>query len=282
MDIPQHIVPYLKKAYDDLQEPLTKFLRDANLIGSYATLHHEFGVLDMFRYVETLKGAQVFAPKSCMEIECESLKLLESICGKLVISVGLLPPSLEKWLVVYVAFESEVTLSDEEFIEIAMGLELFGFPFFWALRKQNTSGNGVESISPQLRILAHKSIWSFVTHCGWSSVIEGLQVRLPIRMLLFHKGPNLELKILGQDLELKLLLPIIMLPFHNEQYLVARLMEEKRVGIEFTTDSVAKALRSVMLEEEGKTYRFGDKELHQNYVDEFVGYMKIHRPAIKD
>jgi len=41
--------------------------------------------------------------------------------------------------VVYVAFESEVTLSDEEFIEIAMGLELFGFPFFWALRKQNTS-----------------------------------------------------------------------------------------------------------------------------------------------
>ena len=39
MDIPQHIVPYLKKAYDDLQEPLTKFLRDANLIGSYATLH---------------------------------------------------------------------------------------------------------------------------------------------------------------------------------------------------------------------------------------------------
>ncbi|KAG5054747.1 hypothetical protein JHK85_007257 [Glycine max] len=95
MDMPQHIVPYLKKAYDDLQEPLTKFLRDANLIGSYATLHHtnEFGVLDMFRYVETLKGAQVFAPKSCMEIECESLKLLESICGKLVISVGLLPPS---------------------------------------------------------------------------------------------------------------------------------------------------------------------------------------------
>uniref|UniRef100_A0A0R0KRD6 Uncharacterized protein n=1 Tax=Glycine max TaxID=3847 RepID=A0A0R0KRD6_SOYBN len=269
MDIPQHIVPYLKKAYDDLQEPLTKFLRDANLIGSYATLHHEFGVLDMFRYVETLKGAQVFAPKSCMEIECESLKLLESICGKLVISVGLLPPSLEKWLVVYVAFESEVTLSDEEFIEIAMGLELFGFPFFWALRKQNTS-----SMSPQLRILAHKSIWSFVTHCGWSSVIEGLQVRLPIRMLLFHKGPDLELKILGQDLELKLLLPIIMLPFHNEQYLVARLMEEKRVGIE--------TLRSVMLEEEGKTYRFGDKELHQNYVDEFVGYMKIHRPAIKD
>lgn len=68
-------------------------------------------------------------------------------------------------------------------------------------------------------------------------------------------------------------------------------MEEKRVGIEvqkkwawreFTTDSVAKTLRSVMLEEEGKTYRFGDKELHQNYVDEFVDNLEIHRPTIKD
>ena len=53
-----------------------------------------------------------------------------------------------------------------------------------------------------------------------------------------------------------------MLPFHNEQYLVVRLMEEKMVGIKvqknehdgkFTRDSVARALRPVMLEEEGKT-----------------------------
>lgn len=54
---------------------------------------------------------------------------------------------------------------------------------------------------------------------------------------------------------------------------------------------MTKALRLVMLEEEGKTYRsqaekmskiFGDKELPQNYVDEFVDYMEIHRPAVKD
>ncbi|RDY06757.1 putative UDP-rhamnose:rhamnosyltransferase 1, partial [Mucuna pruriens] len=228
----------------------------------------ESGVSDVFRLRETLNGAQVCAHRSCMEIEGESLKLLEIKCRKPVIPVGLLPPSLEfsedkknhnwdsilNWLdeqekgsVIYVAFGSEVTLSDEDFTEIAMGLELSGFPYFWALKKQHTSAiesqDWVENQSkrgmiwrtwaPQLRILAHKSVGGFLTHCGWSSVIEGLQVGCPL----------------------------IMLPFQNEQYLVARLMEEKKVGIKvpknehdgkFTRDSVAKALRSVMLEEEGK------------------------------
>ena len=82
-----------------------------------------------------------------------------------------------------------------------------------------------------------------------------------------------------------------MFPFQCEQWLNARLIEEKRVGVKvprnehdgkFTRDLVTKALRLVMLEEEGKTYRsqaekmskiFGDKELPQNYVDEFVDYI---------
>lgn len=129
-----------------------------------------------------------------MEIEGESLKLFESICGKLVIPVGLLPLSLQfsednnnadnwntflNWLdkqekrsVVYVAFGSEVTLSDEEFTKVAMGLELSGFPFFWALRKQNTSaiesqdwvlsefkrGMVWRTWAPQLRILVHMPV----------------------------------------------------------------------------------------------------------------------------
>nr|AFK46822.1 unknown [Lotus japonicus] len=168
-----------------------------------------------------------------------------------------------------------------------MGLELSGFPFFWVLKKQNSdsaeSQDWIESQSnkrgmvwrtwaPQMRILAHKSVGGFLTHSGWSSVIEALQVGCPL----------------------------IMLPFHNEQVLVAKLMEEKKVGVKvsgndhvgnFTRDAVAKALRSVMLEEEGETYRsqaeemskiVGDKGLHQKYVDEFVDYMEIHRPAIKD
>ena len=123
--------------------------------------------------------------------------------------------------VVYIAFGSEVTLSKEEFTEIAIGLDLSGLSYFWTLKKQNipsdsrelaeplelpeqqSNGRGVvwTTWAPQLRILAHKSVGGFLTHCGWSSVIESLQF--------------------GR--------PLIMLPFQNEQGLVARLLEDKKV-----------------------------------------------------
>ncbi|XP_047177969.1 putative UDP-rhamnose:rhamnosyltransferase 1 [Vigna umbellata] len=153
----------------------------------------------------------------------------------------------------------------------------------WVLKKQNTSnvelqdsllnnsGKGLRwrTWAPQMRILVYKSVRGILTYYGWSSVIESLQVGCPL----------------------------VMLPFQTDQFVVARFMEEKRVGVKversehdgkFIGESLANALRSVMLE---KTYRneakemskiFGDKELHQKYADEFVEYMEIHRPAIKD
>jgi len=356
-DIPHHIIPYLKLAFDGLQEPLTKFLETckphwmiydfapywlppissklgiscvAFCIFSASGMYYfadlmtrkasdspwtkdipeehnetdESGVSDVFRALTTINAAQVIASRSCMEIEVEPFKLCESIHRKPVIPVGLLPPSLQfseenndenwnnilNWLdkqekgsVIYVAFGSEVTLSDEDFTEITMGIKMSGFPFFWTLKKQqtstvelqdllvNNSGKGLvwRTWAPQMRILAHKSVGGFLTHCGWSSVIESLQIGCPL----------------------------VMLPFHNEQFILARVMEEKKVGVKvhrnghdgkFTRESLAKALRSVMLE---KTYRseademskvFGDKDLHQKYVDQFVDYMEIHRPAMKD
>ncbi|KAK7382783.1 hypothetical protein VNO80_01852 [Phaseolus coccineus] len=268
---------------------------------------NESGVSDVFRLLRISNGAQVIAIRTCMEIEGEPLKLCESIYKRSMIPVGLLTPSLQfsedsndenwntirNWLdkqekgsVIYIAFGSEVTLSDENFTEITMGIEMSGFPFFWVLKKQNTSsvelqdmvgnnsGKGIvwRTWAPQMRILSHKSIGGFLTHCGWSSVIESLQIGCPL----------------------------VLLPFQNEQFIVARLMEEKKVGFKvqrsedegkFTRDSLANALRSVMLEEEGKTYRnqaeemsklFGNKELHKKYADEFVDYMETHRPIIKN
>ncbi|CAK8541876.1 unnamed protein product [Lathyrus sativus] len=355
MDIPPHIVPYLKKAFDGLQQPLTQFLETSTpdciiydfapywlppitsklgILSIYFSIFNAFamcsgvgfivraqeaddkdniptsayfepnesGVSDMFRVKETLFGADVIAARSCIEIEGESLKSLENKCRKKVIPVGLLPPSLEfsedktdenwdtilKWLdkqekksVVYVAFGSEVILSDDELTEIAKGLELSSFPFLWILKNQDkhdwfaendsNNKNGLiwNNWAPQLRILAHESIGGFLTHCGWSSAIESFQVGCPL----------------------------IMLPFINDQSVNARLMEEKMVGVKverndekFSRDSVAKALRLVMVEEEGKGYRskaeemkkiVGDKELHQKYIDEFVDYVELHIPASK-
>jgi UDP:flavonoid glycosyltransferase YjiC (YdhE family) len=189
----------------------------------------------------------------------------------------------EKKSVIYVAFGSEVTLSDEEFSEIAKGLELSSFPFLWIVKNQvkydwlvenqlNKNGLIWSNWAPQLRILAHESVGGFLTHCGWSSVIESLQVGCPL----------------------------IMLPFENEQGLIAKHMEENMVGVKvqrndeddgkFTRDSVTKALRSVMVKEEGKSYRsnaeemskiVGDMELHQKYLDDFVDYVEQQISASK-
>ncbi|GAU35679.1 hypothetical protein TSUD_162510 [Trifolium subterraneum] len=58
----------------------------------------------------------------------------------------------------------------------------------------------------------------------------------------------------------------------------------------FTRDSVTKALRSVMVNEEGKCYRsnakemskiVGDMELHQKYLDDFVDYVELQISASK-
>ncbi|MED6195096.1 hypothetical protein PIB30_034836 [Stylosanthes scabra] len=269
MDIPQHIVPYLKKAFDGLEEPLAKFLETSTphwLIYDFAPfwLPPITSKLDIFRLQQVLGGVDGLAVRSCMEIEAESIKSFQNEYSKSVIPVGLIPPSAQL------------------FSEIAMGLELSGFPFFWVLKKQNTSPDISGSIEskrgilwsnwvPQLKILAHKSVGGFLSHSGWSSVIESLQFGCPL----------------------------VMLPFQNEQGLVARLVEEKMVGVKvsrnehdgkFSRDSLAKALISVMLEDEGKPCRnlaekiskiFGDKELHQKYIDGFVDYMIIHSPSSK-
>ncbi|MED6187988.1 hypothetical protein PIB30_081720 [Stylosanthes scabra] len=363
LDVPYDIVPYLKKAFDGLQEPLTKFLESstphfvlydfapfwlppicsnlgipciffcifcafceylcldsilikahsnsieevAKPIYGFLTQQNESGVTDALRLQEIVTGAAAIAIRSCPEVEGQSLKILESVFKKPVIPVGLLPPSppqsndednnddkdenwstILKWLdeqekrsVIYVAFGSEVKLSDEEFIEIAMGLELSNCPYFWALKMQNSPNDDIESNNkrgiiwnswaPQLKILEHKCIGGFLTHCGWSSMIESLQFGCPL----------------------------ILLPFQSEQELNAMVVEEIKVGVKvernedggkFTRYSIAKALRTMMLEEEGKSCRrhaeekkskiFGNKELHQKYIDEFVHFLEIHKPNI--
>lgn len=223
------------------------------------------------------------------------------------VAAGLLPPAVEErdgdyddkeeifeWLskqkrgsVLYVALGSEAALSVELIHELALGLERAGLPCIWALRKPAGSGRDDEFLPagfedrahaggtvkvimgwvPQLKVLAHESVGGFLTHCGWSSIIEGLGAGLPT----------------------------VLLPIFVDQGLNARVMVEKRVGVEverreedgyFTRDAVVRAVRLVMIEEEGEVLRanakelstvFGDKARHERYMDNFVQHLKDHR-----
>nr|XP_008347408.2 anthocyanidin 3-O-glucosyltransferase 5-like [Malus domestica]XP_008347409.2 anthocyanidin 3-O-glucosyltransferase 5-like [Malus domestica] len=107
--------------------------------------------------------------------------------------------------VVYISFGSGGTLSREQMIELARGLELSQKRFVWVARPPNdssasgsffkagfntddpasylpegfldrTRGRGLvtSSWAPQVAVLNHRSVAGFVTHCGWNSVLESV------------------------------------------------------------------------------------------------------------
>lgn len=94
--------------------------------------------------------------------------------------------------VVYVSFGSLVVLKEGQMMELASGLKQTGRFFLWVVREtetdkipknfvEETSEKGlIVSWSPQLEVLAHKSISCFLTHCGWNSTLEGLSLGVPM------------------------------------------------------------------------------------------------------
>jgi UDP:flavonoid glycosyltransferase YjiC (YdhE family) len=93
--------------------------------------------------------------------------------------------------VIYVAFGSTslVSISQHQFDELALGLELIGRPFLW-VNKSDLITKGINSKfpdglgkivqwAPQEKVLAHPSVACFLTHCGWNSTMEGLSSGVP-------------------------------------------------------------------------------------------------------
>ncbi|CAO2144358.1 unnamed protein product [Urochloa humidicola] len=121
--------------------------------------------------------------------------------------------------------------------------------------------------APQIAILAHGAVGAFLTHCGRSSIVEGL--------LYGH--------------------PLIMLPIFGDQGPNARVMERSKVGLQvprneddgsFDRHGIASAVRAVMVDEDTKrVFAVGamkmqeivaDKDLHERYIDEFVQQLRSY------
>ncbi|KAJ7970548.1 Glycosyltransferase [Quillaja saponaria] len=220
--------------------------------------------------------------KSFREIEGIYIDYLADLTGKKIVPVGPLiqeehdhelhdneKEEIFEWLdkndkfsVVFVSFGSEYFLSKEELSEIAYGLELSNVNFIWVIRfhkgakidikgalpkgffEKIEEGRGLvlEKWAPQARILGHCNIGGFVSHCGWSSVMERIYFGVPI----------------------------IAMPMHLDQPLNSRLVEEVGVGVEVKRDSdngqidredVAKVIRELVVQESGECVRRKVKEM---------------------
>ncbi|CAL2239953.1 unnamed protein product [Prunus armeniaca] len=218
-------------------------------------------------------SSDIILEKTSREIEAKYVDYLSGLMGKKIVPVGPLvqePMDLKvdeetwimKWLnkrerasVVYVCFGSEYFLTKEEIEEIAHGLELSKVSFIWVIRfPKEEKGRRVEEVlpegflkrvgekgiivegwAPQAKILKHFSVGGFVSHCGWSSVLESIKFGVPI----------------------------IAMPMHLDQPINSRLVEEVGVGVEvkrtaegsLQREEVAKVIRDVVVEKIGEGVR---------------------------
>ncbi|CAL5197183.1 unnamed protein product [Lathyrus oleraceus] len=248
---------------------------------------NDSGYSDVYRAGGCLQNCDTILIRGCIEFEPEWFRVIQNIHQKPVLPAGELPTTvfncsdenetwwwMKEWLdkqpcgtVVYVAFGSEAKPSQEEVTKIALGLEKSKLPFFWVLRVQRghtdknvlelpegfeerTKGSGVVCTYwvPQMKIMGHKAVGGFLTHAGWTSVVEAIQNEKPL----------------------------VLLTFLADQGINARVLEEKKMGYSvprdekdgsFTSDSVANSIRLVMVEEEGKIYRENIKEMKDLFVN---------------
>lgn len=234
-----------------------------------------------FQCVE--RSSSIVLIKTSKEIESKYLEYFSVQVGKEVVPVGPLVQEFEdkedddkvfiEWLdkkknssVVFVSFGSEYFLSKDEIEEMAYGLELSGVDFIWVLRfhggekakvhealpqgflgRVGDKGMVVEAWAPQGKILKHESIGGFVSHCGWSSILEGVKFGVPI----------------------------VAMPMQLDQPLNAKVVVGVGVGVEvkrengrFKREEVGRVIKQVVVEDEGKQVRERVKEVRERMIVE--------------
>ncbi|KAF7844939.1 hydroquinone glucosyltransferase-like [Senna tora] len=166
--------------------------------------------------------------------------------------------------VLYIAFGSGGTLSQEQINELAYGLEMSGHKFLWVVRVPNDGAanssylNGaqkdnnplvhlpkgfmdrtkdqgfvVRSWAPQIEVLRHESTRGFLTHCGWSSTLESMMSGKPTIVWPLFAEQRLNAALLNDGLK------VALRPKMNEKGIVER-------------EEVSRVVKCLMEGDEGK------------------------------
>ncbi|CAL5039134.1 unnamed protein product [Urochloa decumbens] len=152
--------------------------------------------------------------------------------------------------VVYVSFGSIQYVEPKQVVELGLGLEASGHPFIWVVKNADLLGEEVKEFlreletrvagrgllimgwAPQVLILSHAAVGSFVTHCGWNSTMEAIAAGLPVVAWPHFSeqflNAKLAVEVLGIGVDVGVTEPV-MLRYDQKVIVIRREMVEKAV-----------------------------------------------------
>nr|GMD73261.1 UDP-glycosyltransferase 87A1-like [Ipomoea batatas] len=154
--------------------------------------------------ISTAQEAQYLLFTSVADLESAAIEALRAKLKTPIYSIGTaIPiqgdgescPDYLTWLdaqpacsVLYISQGSFLSLSAEQLEEIVAGVHESRVHFFWVAREnterlRESGGGGKQGLivpwCDQLRVLRHRSVGGFWTHCGWNSIKEGALAGVP-------------------------------------------------------------------------------------------------------
>jgi len=176
--------------------------------------------------------------------------------------------------VIYVAFGSFTLFHQNQFNELALGLDLTNRPFLWVIREDNKMAypnefqglkGKIVNWAPQQKVLSHPAIACFLTHCGWNSTMEGLCNGVPFLCWPYFADQIYNKVYICDELNVGLGLDC------DENGVVSRWEIKKK--LEQVSSSVNIRTRSLKLEEKIKNNQL-DKGRSSENLNKLVKWLK--------
>ncbi|KFK39474.1 hypothetical protein AALP_AA3G248900 [Arabis alpina] len=187
-ELPSFIVPnnhyaFLLPAFQEQMESLKQEENPKILINSFQELEPE-GLTSVLDYVKIVPVGPLITSRTDSGTCSEYVEWLDSKSDS---------------SVVYISFGTLAVLSKKQLVELCKALIESRRPFLWVITDKShrtKDDEEVDSIASfreeldeigmvvswcdQFRVLKHRSIGCFVTHCGWNSTLESLVSGVPV------------------------------------------------------------------------------------------------------